>query len=287
MWGWIKRKSDEATLADWAMVFFTFVLAATTIVFTVYAKRQWQEMKSGGADTKELATQAKNQADASKAIADAAKSQSENTATLAQAAKDQVVKLEAGVRETHALAEQAKISAKTAQQSVIDNQTASYRELRPYVQVTRFDYAGNIFKGEMVTGKASIINSGRTPAVNVNGCGDITIKPNTDPITDDFPCPAPNNPKHPDTGEHSQFVLGANAPGFSIDSPGTSIAIANAPQEVFRQMLSTGALRMYFYGYVNYSDITDLKTIHRTTFCGRYNVGTGLFDVCEKHNRMD
>ena len=63
VWTWIKSKAEDVTLADWAMVFFTFVLAATTIVFTVYAKRQWEEMHSGGEDTKKLAEQAKAQTD--------------------------------------------------------------------------------------------------------------------------------------------------------------------------------------------------------------------------------
>jgi hypothetical protein len=48
---WFRRKSDEANLTDWLMAFFTFVLAATTIVFTVYAKRQWREMHDAGTQT--------------------------------------------------------------------------------------------------------------------------------------------------------------------------------------------------------------------------------------------
>ncbi len=68
LWGWTKRKSSEASLTDWAMAFFTFVLAATTIVFTVYAKRQWQEMKSGGDDTKKLAENAGKQVDQLKGL---------------------------------------------------------------------------------------------------------------------------------------------------------------------------------------------------------------------------
>jgi hypothetical protein len=71
-WEWTKRKSSEASLADWAMVFFTFIIAASTIVFTVYARRQWQEMASGGEDTKNLAIAAKKQAEAATKAADAA-----------------------------------------------------------------------------------------------------------------------------------------------------------------------------------------------------------------------
>jgi len=82
MWTWIKRKADEASLADWEMVFFTFVLAATTVVFTVYAKRQWQamsdqltEMKSSGNDTRDLVNATRDLADASKKQVDLLRSQ--------------------------------------------------------------------------------------------------------------------------------------------------------------------------------------------------------------------
>jgi len=79
VWTWIKRKSEEASLADWAMVFFTFVLAATTIVFTVYAKRQWKEMHESGTDTHDLAVAAGKQAEAAKVLAEQAKTQTVNT----------------------------------------------------------------------------------------------------------------------------------------------------------------------------------------------------------------
>ena len=78
------------------------------------------------------------------------------------------------------------------------------------------------------------------------------MKPNSDPMTDDFPCPAPNNPKSSNVGERSKFVLGSNAPGFTVDSPGTSIVPTNAPVEVLKQVLASGALGIYFYGDIDY-----------------------------------
>jgi hypothetical protein len=169
----------------------------------------------------------------------------------------------------------------------VDIHTTSYRELRPYVHVTKYEFTGNPIKGEMAHGKASIINSGRTPAVNLHGCSDITIKPNGDPMTDDFPCPAPNNPKRQTAEEVSKFVLGSGISDFSVDSPGTTIKPTNLSTEAFTQLLATGAFRIYFYGDIEYNDIVDPRIIHHTTFCGRYNVQTGRLDICEKHNRMD
>jgi len=68
---WFKKKAGEAHLADWATVVFTFVIAAATIAYTVYGRRQWQvmsgqleEMRSGGRDTHALAEAAQRSAKA-------------------------------------------------------------------------------------------------------------------------------------------------------------------------------------------------------------------------------
>jgi hypothetical protein len=127
-WIWIKSKAGEASLADWAMVLFTLIIAASTITYTVYAKRQWNamsdqlaEMKSSGTDTKNLAIAAGKQADAAGKQTDKmaeslrktddlisqATEQAKATNRLAMAARDQVAKLDAQVTETHALAKAA------------------------------------------------------------------------------------------------------------------------------------------------------------------------------------
>lgn len=41
---WLKNKASEANLADWLVAFFTLIIAAATIVYTIYARRQWQAM---------------------------------------------------------------------------------------------------------------------------------------------------------------------------------------------------------------------------------------------------
>ncbi len=277
---------------------------ATLLILTVtclFIGFQWIEMRSGSRDTHDLAVAAGKQADQMKDLADRMRDQADRTKTIADEAKvsadaaklesENTVKLAtaAGIQAnaTRLLAEQSRRSADSASQSVEDNRIAVYRDLRPYVQITKLDFSGDVFKGEMVKGRASIINSGRTPATNVNGCGDIALKPNGDPMTDEFPCPAPNNPRGRNTGENSRFALGSGASGFTVDSPGTSITPSNASVEVFKQMVSSGAFRIYFYGYIEYADISDTKTVHHTTFCGRYNAVTASLDVCEKHNRMD
>ena len=64
VWRWVKTKASEANLADWLMALFTCILAGSTILYTIYAGRQWQEMETGGTDTHDLAVAAKAQADA-------------------------------------------------------------------------------------------------------------------------------------------------------------------------------------------------------------------------------
>lgn len=236
VWIWIKHKADEASLADWAMVFFTFVLAATTIVFTVYAKRQWQEMKSGGEDTKALAKAAgeqagaagkqadrmkdfadrmKEQADQTKIIAEQAVVQAKAAQIAANASSGQVEKLEAGVEETHALAEQARRAAKTSEDGLKLSTDVFHAQQRPWLYVKEnmiralrpVDLAGGFtFVGY------SIRNSGSAPAVNTN----VTI--NLKIGTPDPPCrdkgkleasTALNGGFYPtgDFEERQQFVL--------------------------------------------------------------------------------
>jgi len=170
------------------------------------------------------------------------------------------------------------------QQSLAENRTANELELRPYVHANKLELLGELKQGQKFQGRIEVTNSGRTPAIKIQGCADIAIRPNADPMTDDFPCPAPNNPgaRLQPTGEHSTFALGSGIP-FILMSPGTTIS----PMDQLFPLLSNGGLRLYLYGDISYSGMIAPETLHRTTFCGRYNVATRSFDVCEKHNRMD
>lgn len=50
---WLGRKFKEATLAEWAMVCFTLVIAATTVVYTIYSRRQWSALLESNAINRE------------------------------------------------------------------------------------------------------------------------------------------------------------------------------------------------------------------------------------------
>lgn len=158
---------------------------------------------------------------------------------------------------------------------------ALFRELRPYVSVGGTRLAGEIDNGKKFSGTAQMINSGRTPALDVEVCGDIFITLWDHPITDEHPCPSPGNPQRLSEGENSVFVLGAGIAG-PVSSPGTTITVA----EGLANLLSTRKIRLYFYGYIRYLD-TLRRAAHTTTFCGMYGAESKSWTVCEKHNRMD
>ena len=104
---------------------------------------------------------AKSQADTTKTIAEAAKSQAENTRNLALAATDQVTKLAAGVRESHAL-------VKATQDTLSEMRKNFVREQRPYM-LPRPD-AVVFEKGQRLKWNIHFVNYGRVPAMHARTC---------------------------------------------------------------------------------------------------------------------
>jgi hypothetical protein len=173
-------------------------------------------------------------------------------------------------------------SAKAMGDQVTEFRNSTYYTLRPYVSVVSVDIVGGLKEGQKFKGVAQIVNSGKTPAIHAQGCADVALLPNNTVMTDDFPCPAPNNPKGTGRNEISKFTIGAGAP-FPLSSPGTTIS----PVDQLLRLLDSGALRLYFYGDLSYGDILERKAVHHMTFCARYNTITKTLEVCEKHNWMD
>jgi hypothetical protein len=164
-----------------------------------------------------------------------------------------------------------------------------HQELRPYVSAARFQLIGEIVGGKKFHGTAEMFNSGKTPAIAVRACGDILITPSPEPLAEDYPCPSPDNPKRPLASGPSIFVLGSGVP-MPVDSPGTEAvinSIRGAPPLTLPDALSQGHLRMYFYGFVTYTDVILPKVTHHTTFCGMYNSTLNVWVICGTHNSMD
>jgi len=93
------------------------------------------------------------------------------------------------------------------------------------------------------------------------------------------------------TGERSKFVLGSQR-SFNLYTSGFSAKVTQNvpppynPNIPFGKMLATGDFFLYIYGEVSYSDLIDDPVVHKTSFCGRYNPDSKVFEVCEKHNEM-
>jgi hypothetical protein len=266
----------------WALVAFTAVGTVAAWVQACIGNRSMRASESAAIAAKsasDTAAQTLHEMQSGKGAQD--------THTLAQQAVTQATQTTNLANDTQALVSASQRSADTAQRALADNRLTVQRDLRPYVHATRLGLTGDLFKGEVITGTAVVFNSGRTPAVNVHGCGDLVMLTNGSPMTDDFPCPAPNNPKQTITEENSSFVLGSGASDYTIKSPGTTIKPQDFPVSEFQSLLATSNFRLYFYGDIFYSDITHPKTVLHSTFCGRYNVVTGGLDICEKHNKMN
>lgn len=165
---------------------------------------------------------------------------------------------------------------------------ANRRDLRPYVYASKLEGSGEMLKGEPVSGIASISNSGKTPAINVHGCADFATLSNGSPISDDYPCPNPMFARQTSTLDRSNYVLGPGATSPQIQAPPTMLAgipVNQSPEKIgalFREQ----KLRLYFYGYIYYSDLAEPDKVLRTTFCGIYNIDTHAYDICANHNKM-
>lgn len=224
-----------------------FVLAATGL----FIGFQWKEMRSGSADTHELAVQAKNQSDAARSLADAAKSQSSNTEKLAQAAGDQVKQLEAEVKESRAL-------VKASQDAVALNRDALISVQRAYVTFSQtmeqnaVDDEADPQRIRVWEFRPRLENSGTTPTRQARG------RANTLSTRD----PLPVNYRFPDLSTQSSpttpFVIG---PKGSITEP-----VLAVPPDVL-EGVRNHALRLYFWGWTTYRDVFPNTPLHISMFC--------------------
>jgi len=147
------------------------VSGLSVIATMVFIALQWNEMRAGSADTHDLALAAKSQADAAKRqaenteiVADSAKSQAENNKALAQAAIDQVSKLGAQVKESHAL-------ARAAEGTLAEMRANLVKDQQPYIWAVP---QHPIFEvGKRARWDITYSNYGRSPAHDVTMCSDI------------------------------------------------------------------------------------------------------------------
>jgi hypothetical protein len=169
----------------------------------------------------------------------------------------------------------AKDAAETTAKALTASAITSHYELRPYVSAISMTLSGEVIEGKTLQVSIRLVNTGRTPATSGRSCSTIVLLKR--PITDTEHCGS--NP----VGERSLVVLGANA-GATIITPPNSIK-RTGPLSLQSDLESSG-LRLYVYGWVEYSDII-APGVHRTLFCGIYDPKEKRLGLCEKHNKLD
>ncbi|WP_433964253.1 hypothetical protein [Tunturiibacter gelidiferens] len=154
-----KTKEDQPKWTDKAVAFFTICLVGVAIWQAVIFNRQWEEMHTGGEDTKALATAADTQAKAAKAQADEAKEQVGKMVESLAKTDALIRQATAQATATNRLAVQAQRSADYAKQAV-DN---SIESERPWVGVSSYR-VDNFVEGKTAKITINITNSGKRPA---------------------------------------------------------------------------------------------------------------------------
>jgi len=198
------------------------------------------EMKKGSTDTHELAV--------------AAAKQATNTERLAIAARDQVTKLQAGVRESHALAK--------ATQDIVAEQ-------RPYMWAIAD--IPNFQEGQPLKWDIHFKNYGGSPAIHVSTCVVLVI--GVDALSGATPSAFPSN----------CLIHGSD----SISPPNYDTFTT----AISREILSGDALKFIrdidrnaaVIGFIKYQDASGHP--YRSTFC-YFHLATGAAANCEKYNEI-
>lgn len=154
----IKDAARKCSATDWLMVFFTSLICLTTAIYTYYARKQWAEMHTSGADTHSLAIAAKAQADA---------------------AQSQVEKMKESLDKTDELAIAAKRSADYSEKALKVAEQEARVSQRAWIAVE----VHGLLTPSACKVQIAFMNQGRTPAVNVRYLENIDYGFRTPPIS--------------------------------------------------------------------------------------------------------
>lgn len=159
-----QQRAEDKEKADWWLVRLTGVLALVGViqigVFGLQARRlreTVEEMRDASKITADLAEAAKTQAIAATASANS---------------------MEASSHESKRLAGAALLSAEHMGRSVAIQQDVAIKELRAYITIPRAKYPHfSTWVAKGITGQATILNSGRTPAHKVRMSSRVVLRP--------------------------------------------------------------------------------------------------------------
>lgn len=271
----VERKMSvfERSTLRWTKA--TFFILAGTCLFIGF---QWKEMRSGSADTHDLAVAAGKQAEAAskqaarmKDFADRMRDQADQSKLVAEAAKAQataaineVAELKAGVVETHELGNQARRSADIANKSV-------EVEERPWVGVTAIDLTDDVAFGKTPASIMTVQNTGRSPAIHVE------IEHRMNAYCGQFPAKPVYEPAKPP----SRTIL---LPGFPLKTDETKFTEPISGESM--AILKRDDCSFYVFGKITYADT--FGKVHWRHVCAYLKKGTARTLIqCNFYNDGD
>jgi hypothetical protein len=256
-WTRFHRKVKDIGIHDWITLVAAVCVAIATIFYTRYASGQLDTMRQTLEEMKRSGQQTTDQAN--RVIAN-----------------------------MNWLASSMDGSLKEAQRALDASIADSKNVLRPYVYVSKLNLLKPVVEGKAIQAEAELLNSGRTPAIQVLTCVDLVALKSAESLGDKYPCPSPENLKNgprPGTSFGSTAVIGPNNPPIGSRSPETTIT----PDQpgLLLILIQSRLIRVYFYGDIRYADLLNPTAIHHTHFCGVLNMAAGRFDMCDHHNNAD
>jgi hypothetical protein len=254
----VAKLIEEAAITDWIMAFSTVCLLLVAIIAASISYYQWREMHTGGADTHELALEAKAQADATKAEADSMKDLADKSLRQAEATDKLAAQAEKSAAASIQSARDADISARaTKDMAAISARSLEYAkesarlDQRAWLAVTSLRLT-KFQADKRLEAQLLYTNSGRSPALRVSIVGVVLI---LDPkVRPDFLNLAPAEDF---TALRSVAPQGVNNWTKPSERPLT---------EEEKDAIGRGTRIAWAWGFVRYEDM--FGTSHITQFCG-------------------
>lgn len=247
----------------------TIVAAASTLTYAVFTYLQWRtlseqisEIKKGSTDTHDLAV--------------AAKKQSEQAEAQTQKMAESLTRTDKLIGATSDLAKEAKRSADIADSAIVATRQNFTRDQRPYVwfkpQPPRFE------EGKPISWNVGFVNSGRTPALNIDPCVSVwwigqPIK--EDDLTDEI--------INAQCALVAQTSPGAHAPLFPGDNDFSTVNTRKSFSADELKITKERDAMLFLTAQITYEDA--FGNHYHTTLC-LSRLATGALQVCLKHNEM-
>jgi|SRR5450755_1148777 hypothetical protein len=246
------------------------LIAGVSVIATmVFIALQWNEMKTGGIDTHDLAIAAKGQADAATKISEAA-------SQFSKSADGITTNVAAAVDAMGRNAEAAKSSAETAKQILASSQKQFEIEERPYLYFVPSDlnsilpnkFWGTDAQQGSIKINVGLINEGRTPAVDFRGPEPMLL------VSRDSSAPIIGINTHIGAGD-TVATTGPSSPGRVFTAINRDHISANELEEI-----RTGKRFIFVVGAGEYASQYKPGTLYCASYCFMYNPTGYPFRAC-------